>query len=533
MQIRFIAFLVSLSFFIPLTMCGAAEAPQAAGEKTAPAGCEHVGFYLHGGWVFDYPLAPRTWQRDDFKNMFSLLGKMGYDTVMLWPLLEALPMPLSEGDAEQLRAFRPTVDDARTAGLRVWIAQCPNLTTDPSLRAQPWRERNPYPVMRTIRFDNPAEKAAYFEHRAAMMKIVNNADGYVTIDGDPGGYAGAKPQDFVDIFLRDAATLAAHGERPGQQEVIPWLWCGWGTKGVWQEPIEPFLRATYEALPGKMKEPWGLLPGRSHREGHANGRINAKLMEEYHLEGRSTLLMYEAVEFEPTPPAAKLQFDLIRANLREEAANLSRVRRVMANAQQPVMVLPNIWFFVRCVRDPGYMAKSDTEVLYDLAGFLGGDREALAAAWNCLTLKLSDLPAELPARLRALELGKNAAFIPGGAKRYLDILARQVDSQRRVLVAMTLPTTTEAERAAAVAEGVKAIIAWWQVHHFAFGSDPGAPFDWSCVSNLQRDPFAAWTRNAVPVDGRKAVCAAAIPLMGDALTEAAAGKVLAELLEVK
>ena len=497
------------------------------------SGCEHVGFYLHGGWVFDYPLAPRKWQRDDFKNMFTLLKRMGFETVMLWPLFEALPMPLSEGDAEQLRAFRPTVDDARAAGLRVWITQCPNLTTDPALRARPWRERNPYLVMRTIRFDNPDEKAAYFEHRAALMRIVNNADGYVTIDGDPGGYAGAKPQDFVEIFMRDAATLAAHGERPGKQDVIPWLWCGWGTKGVWQEPIEPFLRAEYERLSAQMPESSGLLPGRSHREGHANGRINAKLMEEYHLEGRSTLLLYEAVEFEPTPPAAKLQFDLIRANLREEAANLGRLRGVMANAQQPVMVLPNIWFFVRCVRDPGYMAKSDTEVLSDLADFLGGDREALATAWRCLTLKLSELPEDLPARLRALALGENAAYIPGGPKRYLELLARQVESQHRLLAAMALPATTEAERAAAVAEGVKAIVSWWQVHHFVFGNDPGSPFEWSCVTNLQRDPFFAWARQVVPAENRKAVCVAAVPRVGDVLTEATAKKVLAELLETQ
>ncbi len=530
---RFISFLVMLSFVIPLATRGAAEAPQATGEKKVSDGCEHVGFYLHGGWVFDYPLAPRTWQRDDFKNMFALLGRMGFDTVMLWPLFEALPMPLSEGDAEQLRAFRPTVDDARAAGLRVWIAQCPNLTTSAELRAKPWRERNPYPVMRTIRFDNPAEKDAYFEHRAAMMKIVNNADGYVTIDGDPGGYAGAKPQDFVDIFLRDAATLAAHGERPGKQEVIPWVWCGWGTKGVWQEPIEPFLRAQYELLSKQLPESSGLLPGRSHREGHANGRINIKLMEEYHLEKRSTLIMYETVEFEPTPPAAKLQFDLIRTNLREEAANLGRLRGVMANDQQPVMALPNIWFFVRCARDPAYMAKSDAEVLYDLADFLGGDREALAAAWSCLTRKLSELPADLPARLRALELGKNAAYIPGGPKRYLDILARQVESQRRLLAAMTLPMAMDAERAAAVAEGVKAVVSWWQVHHFVFGNDPGSPFEWSCVSNLQRDPFAAWALQAVPAESRKAVCAAAVPLVGEALPEATAKKILAELLQTQ
>jgi hypothetical protein len=523
-------FFISISFLTPFAMCRAAGEHRVDGKENVTSGCAHVGFYLHGGWVFNYPFAPRKWQREDFSNMFTLLNRMGYDTVMLWPLLEAIPMPLSDTDAAELRTFRPTIDDARAAGLRVWLTQCPNLTTSPALRTLPWRERNPYPVMRTIHFDNPADTTAYFEHRAAIMKILNNADGYVTIDGDPGGYASAQPQHFVDVFLHDAATLAAHGERPGKQEVITWLWCGWGTKGVWREPIEPFLRAVYESLPTKMSEPWSILPGRSHRDGHANGRTTVRLMEEYHQESRSTLLLYETVEFEPTPPAAKLQFDLIRTNLCEESANLGRVRGVMANAQQPVMVLPNIWFFVRCARVPAYAAKSDTDILYDFADFLGGDRNVLATAWKCLTLNLSELPADLPARLRSLPLGENAAFIPGGPTRYLDVLAKQVESQHRLLTAMKLPATTDAERAAAVAEGVKAIVSWWQIHQYVGGNEPGSPFNWNYVSNLQRGPFSSWVRRVVPVANRAAVRTATVSMVADVLTESVAEKVIAELL---
>ena len=49
-----------------------------------------------------------------------------------------------------------------------------------------------------------------------MLKVVNNADAYVTIDGDPGGYPGAKPEDFLRVFLADRATLDEFGTDPAR-----------------------------------------------------------------------------------------------------------------------------------------------------------------------------------------------------------------------------------------------------------------------------------------------------------------------------
>ena len=66
-----------------------------------------------------------------------------------------------------------------------------------------------------------------------MMAIANSADAYVTIDGDPGGYGGAQPKEWLSVFLADRATLDACGTGPGTQPLIPWVWCGWGTEKVW------------------------------------------------------------------------------------------------------------------------------------------------------------------------------------------------------------------------------------------------------------------------------------------------------------
>lgn len=372
--------------------------PAALAILAAPArpAFEHVGFYTHGGWVFDYPFAPRAGQRVDYANMFQLLKRMGYDTVQIWPLLEAIPMPLTTADRAELTAFRPILQDGRDAGLRTWMVLCANLTTPPSISSVPWRQRNPYPVMRTIRFDNGAESAEYRAHRGEMLKILNNADGYVTIDGDPGGYANAQPQHFVDVFLNDRTVIEQHGTHPTQQSVIPWIWCGWGTNGVWSEPIEPSIRATLDLLPAQLPEPWSLLPGRSDRDGHGNGRTNMRLIDEYNLESRSTLLFYEAIEFEPVPPSATLRFADIRRYFQEEAAQHRKANGVMGNAQQPIMALPNIYLFARLARNVSYATKTDDAVLDDLAVLLGGPPALLRPAWQCLALPLAGIPRISP-----------------------------------------------------------------------------------------------------------------------------------------
>ena len=269
--------------------------------------------------------------------MFHLLRRLGFDRVMLWPVLEAVPAPLSDQDAQAVRSFRPIIEDARKAGLECWLTQCV-VTSRPEIAAKPWMERSLYSFMKTVRLDDPEQARVYLQHRAALMAILNNADGYVTIDGDPGSYPGAKPSDFLKVFLADRQTLDRAGERPETQKLIPWIWSGWGTKGVWVEPIEPYVQATLAELKRGMPEPWELLPGRSV-EGHANKRINIALTAAAGLLERSTLLTYEAIEFEPSLPAAVLQFDLNRNMLRKELPSAAVTRGCFGNAQQPVMVI--------------------------------------------------------------------------------------------------------------------------------------------------------------------------------------------------
>ena len=488
-ELRSLPFVILLALVIPISCNGAKKTD---GVIFTPP--KHVGLYIHGGWLFDYPFAPRTWQRSDYAGMYGLLKRMGYDSVMIWPLLEAIPMPLTPGDTAELQAFKSILQDGHDAGLITWISQCANLTTPSSIGGVPWRQRNPYPVFRTINFSNVKDSADYLLHRRAMMSILNNADGYVTIDGDPGGYEGANPKDFVNIFLQDHATISQFGTNPSQQQVIPWVWSGWGQKAPFAEPIEPFIRAELDLLSVQLQESWAIMPGRVATNS-GPGRTNMTLTQAYKLESRSTLMLYEAIEPEPIAPSPDLKFDDIRRMLRDEAALYAKGASVMGNAQQPIMKLPGIYFFSRAARDSSYINKSDDEILTDFANFLGGPPSLLLPAWKCYDLDLYEIPANLPAQLRAAALtGEPSRLIPGGSGLYLDVLAAQVESRRRMLSAMTLPHASDADAAAAIVEQIDAVVGWWSRHHYVIGNDPGTSFSWQFVHPSQYNALTTWVR---------------------------------------
>jgi AcrR family transcriptional regulator len=478
------AILAAAVLAAPVWRARAADAPAAK-----PA-FQRRGFYLHGCWKYEYPFAVRSWKPADYHDMFRLLKELGFNTVMMWPVLEAVPWPLSEADRQAVRTFRPIVEDARRCGLETWLTVC-LVTSGPEIAAKPWMERSLYSHMRTVRLDDSQEAAAYLAHRAALLGILNNADGYVTIDGDPGGYPGAKPADFLKVLLNDRKTIDRVGTHPQTQKIVPWIWAGWGTKAVWAEPIEPFVAATLEVLKQQMPEPWELLPGRSHVEGWANGRINMELVKKAGLLERSTLLCYEIIEFEPSPPAAVLQFGHIRRVLKQELALSPGARGFFGNSETPLMALPDLYLFARGVAEPSYLARGDEQVLGDLARFLGGPPELLVPAWSCLRLSLDELPAALPARLRAARLtGPAASLLPGGASRYVHILAAQADSQIRLLQACRRSPKTPEEAAAAIADGTAALVDWWAQHRWVCGGEGGAPFEWSFAEQYGR--LKAW-----------------------------------------
>jgi len=437
---------------------------------------KRLGFYLHTSWEFEYPFAVRSWARQDFQNFFAFLEALDFNLLMFWPLTEAMPAPLSDADKAELQAMRTLAEDAHEHGLEFWATFCANVTSRPEIAELPFKQRHLYPFRVDVRLDDAKAKAEYLAHRAELIKVLNNADAYVTIDGDPGGYPQAQPCEFLDVLQADRETINKFGTHPKHQKVVPWLWSGWGsdwsTHGAWNEPIKPLTTPILELLKAELQEPFEILPGRSTRENWANGRVNFELAERAELIEKSVLLCYEIIEFEPTPPAVVIQFDDIRRVLKEEAPLLEKARGVMGNAQQPIMTLPNLYFFARVFREPEYSARSDEEVLHDFSAFLGGDESLLIPAWDCLRRDRSTLPDDLPARLRNSQLHSAAAQnIPSGAIRYLEILAAFVEARLGVLRACEISDDNEAK-----AQGIEALRDWWNVHRYVFSGESGTDF---------------------------------------------------------
>ncbi len=456
------------------------------------------GFYLHACWKFNYPFAVRSWSRADYQAMFKLLRCLEMDRVMLWPMIEAAPPPLSREDAAQLANFTEIIADAQELGLECWIVSAPNLSSREDIRDLPLPERHLYPHMVAYRFDQADQYRAYTAHLEQLLAVVNNADGYVFIDGDPGGYPGAKPGDYLRL-LQDARQIVNRvGKDPSRQKVIPWIWCGWGTDWVSQGPWKPELRPLVEPVLHLLKEhpleePWELLPGRSIREGWANGRLNFEMTEEAGLIGRSTLMTYEIIEFEPTPPAVVLQFEDIRRVIRQEQRYAGQARGIFGNTQQPVMSLPNLFYFSRCTRDPACLDWSDQQVLKALADFLGGAVEPLSSAWRCLQAGLDDLSPDLPDRIRSVQLKSEAAqYLPGGQARYLEILAALVEVRLAVLKAVSSAPVSDADAVNRLTRAINALNQWWQRHGYVFSGEGRTGFSWEYTHPLLFHPLKVW-----------------------------------------
>jgi hypothetical protein len=455
---------------------------RAADSGTSKRGFQRRGFYLHGCWVMNHPFSVRSWEQSDFAAMFRLLRHLRYNTVMLWPTPETAPMPLSAEDAATLRGYRSVIGDAKAAGLECWFTYCPNVISKEEVRSLPWKERSLYASTQIIRLSDETVAKAYLEHRQSVLRLLDNADAFVVIDGDPGGYPGAPVEEYLRILKNDQQAV------PGKR-IIPWLWNGWGrdtSGGYWRAPVSSPVRASLEALKQQMTGEWELLPGRSHREGWANGRVPVAETEKAGLMSRSTIMCYEAIEFEPTPPAAVLQFDLIRRVLKQESRFANLARGVFGNGQTPVLVLPNLYFFGRGAADLSYLEKPDREVLADLARELGDSSGTLVSAWSCLTLSLPELPADLADKVRALrlatDLGKN---IPGGPARYVEILAAQVDSRRTLLEAVAAKPGNPEQAAGSLVKGAAALLRWWQVHRYVGMGRYGDPFKWDFIHPSQ------------------------------------------------
>lgn len=398
----------------------AAHSPAQDQTRESDMGPRIVGMYIHQHWSYKHPYAARTWTLEDWRGYVDGLHRLGYNTVMVWPVLETMPNPLTESDRRNLERISSVIDMVHGEfGMRLLIALCPNvMAKDEEASKYTFEDR---PFFHTDRRVDPGDDEAMarmMAWREELFRPLAKADGVSIIDSDPGGYPGSTNEEFVRL-------LAAHRRmldrlRPGI-ELYYWIHVGWQAYCDYyrtaefrmgkQEEIEDTLRRLRDAKP----EPWGILSGWGPQVGEGLG-----------LKDRTIAFRYGAIEGEPSFPMTNFGGDTAW-----QVGATPGARGVMGNAQSHCLQIPNTFAFAR-----GAQGKPVTESDYvELANnLLAGQGSAIVQAWKAL----AGVDADTMRAARA-EIGRVKAANPqpgplkgllfGDPQRFLDDLAMQLDAK--------------------------------------------------------------------------------------------------------
>ena len=302
------------------------------------------GIHLNG-WPVNYPYSFRSWKEEDWKRFVDIAWAQRVNLFFLWPFMEILPVPLSTEDEAYLQEVRRIVDYAQNQrGMEVWIMQSANRiavsdcgTRDPRIRAY-WvndcqKDMNPADPQQFARIQKSFE---------AFYKNVNNADAFVMIDSDPGGWPQSPVSDQVRIFQAARTLLDRYNVRGSKTKLVDWMHVGWGrhkfftsTDSVvaaydWTDknPDESdvaFMDKTIQTFKADVPEPWALIAGQTpyldpvSRESVLN---------------KTVYMRYGAIESEPSFPTTNLGQESIR-KVFHSAAQYPELRGVMG--EQPIV----------------------------------------------------------------------------------------------------------------------------------------------------------------------------------------------------
>ena len=418
------------------------------------------------GWPFNYPHSFRRWREEDWQRYLDILAYQGVNLFYLWPFMEIIPVPLSPEDQAYLEECRRIVDYAQKKhGMEVWIMQCTNRVAkdrcgvaDPKARPY-WR-----PSQQDLKPANPQDFEAIMASREALYRAINNVDGVCNIDSDPGSCPGCPIEDYVKVLEGCRTLLDRHDIHGKQAKLVSWMWAGWGLPQ--ERFFEPAFQArTIQALQHALPEPWWLVSGRF--DFLPNCRKNGLL-------GKTVLLPYGMIEYEPSYPWTNVGIDVMRKAMDKGFISNPELQGVMGNVQTPLLQLPHFYFFTSSIWDLDYRKTSEKDVLLELAGHLYPEHRQLVA--DCyLALKEPD-PAKITALADQLDdlvrqdrLGRLGII---GRKLFPDhrIVAQAIALQLRLraakerLMQNITPTTPKAECTKLIRDCLDAYLAWDLTH---------------------------------------------------------------------
>ncbi len=388
---------------LALSVCGA---------EPAGGGGKMIGMYVHQHWPYNHPYAARTWTLEDWRGYADGLHRLGYNTVLLWPVIETMPEPLTPSDRADLRKIARVIDLLHQEfAMRVFLALCPNvIPRDEAAAKAPFQQRHFFYCDARANPGDPAAMERLVQRRARLLAPLRNTDGVAIIDSDPGGYPGSSNQEFVRLLLAHRQLLDQL--RPGI-ELIYWMHAGWlGYGRFYQTGKLSFSTEAEELdmltrLKAASPEPWGL----------ANGLAYAKKLG---LAERVISFNYGMIEGEPSFPMSNFG-----GQSAYEGGSQPGPRGVMGNAQTHCVQLPNTFAFAR-----GAAGRPVTEADYlafaeDLIPGLG---ETILRGWKAMAGSDPAAMRASAAELAAIPAGRLKpgplkGLLFGNARRFADDLA--------------------------------------------------------------------------------------------------------------
>ena len=353
------------------------------------------GIHLNG-WAFNYPYTFRCWKEPDWKRYIDLLACQGVNLFLLWPFMEIIPLPLSSEDKAYLREVRRVVSYARDRHkMEVWLFQSANRVAlnDCGVRNPRYRPywvlkaQGEYPGASQVDLNpaDPKQFARIMKSRETLYRLVDNADGYCTIDCDPGGWKDSPLEDYTRILRASRVLLNRHTVLGKCAKLITWLWYGWSYcwtrhREWWQpgadpHPLNRAVAETIRTFKTQLPEPWWLIAGQREylRVCAAEGVL-----------GKTVFLPYGFIEGEPSRPGTQIDFQR-QLEYADELPNYPGLAGLMGNVQTPLLQFPHVNFLLNVARSYGKPKETPGKSLLDLAASVYQEQSALLAdCWESL-----------------------------------------------------------------------------------------------------------------------------------------------------
>lgn len=431
-----------LAFSLPTAGCGA----EVRGNL--------VGMYVHQHWPYNHPYAARTWTLEDWRGYADGLHRIGYNAVLIWPVLETMPDPLTPSDEANLRKMREVIDMLHGEfDMRVYLALCPNvIARDEPASSARFQERHFFYCDARVNPGDPAAMKRMLDRRAKVLAPLKNADGVAIIDSDPGGYPGSSNEEFVSL-------LAAHRKlldqlRPGI-ELIYWMHAGWLGYGRFYQTGTLSFSTEAEQTDVLMRlkkvnpEPWGI----------ANGLEFARKAG---VAERVISFNYGRIEGEPSFPMSNFG-----GNNAYEGGSQPGPRGVMGNAQTHCIQLPNTFAFAR-----GAAGKpvAESDYITFAEDLLPGTGETVVRSWTALVgsdpavmRSCADVLTEQGSK--ELQVGPLKGLLFGDPKRFVTDLGMML-RLRAAFEALRTATGRGGELTEPFGEFVAAAAAWQRRHGY-------------------------------------------------------------------